>query len=53
MRTRELVIDVGWLLLLVLLIPVAIPAFALLCIGLLGKRLYDRYHRQPAEAAVM
>lgn len=52
MRIRELVIDVGWMLLLVLLIPVALPLVALGFIGLLGKRLYDRQrHQSTADAS--
>jgi hypothetical protein len=39
-RTREVVTDVGWLILIVLLLPLAIPVAALAFAFLLGQRLY-------------
>jgi hypothetical protein len=39
-RTREIVEDVGWLVLFALLLPLAIPVAVLLFAFLLGQRLY-------------
>jgi hypothetical protein len=39
-RTREIVEDVGWFILIVLLLPFAIPLLALAFVFLLGQRLY-------------
>jgi hypothetical protein len=39
-RTREIVTDVLWLVLIVLLLPLAIPIAALAFAFLLGQRLY-------------
>lgn len=52
MRIREIALDVGWLILLVLLIPVALPLFVLGFIFLLGQRLYAgvRNRWQPSAA---
>lgn len=40
MRIREIAEDVGWLILIVLLMPLAIPVAALAFMFLLGQRLY-------------
>jgi hypothetical protein len=40
MRAREYATDVGWLILIVLLLPIAIPIAALAFVFLLGQRLY-------------
>jgi hypothetical protein len=52
MRIREIVIDIGWLILVILLIPVAIPVVAVGFIALCGKRVYDRrrQHAYPVSA---
>jgi hypothetical protein len=49
-RIREIALDMGWLLVLVLLIPLAIPLFVIAFIFLLGQRLYSgaRHRWQPA-----
>lgn len=39
-RTREIAADVGWLVLIVLLLPLAIPVAALAFVFLLGQRLF-------------
>jgi hypothetical protein len=39
-RTREIAEDVGWLILIVLLLPLAIPVAALAFVFLLGQRVY-------------
>lgn len=39
-RLRELAEDAGWLVLVVLLLPLAIPLGALAVVFLLGERLY-------------
>ena len=39
-HTREIAADVGWLVLIVLLMPLAIPFLALAFVYLLGQRLY-------------
>jgi hypothetical protein len=39
-RTREIAEDVGWLILIALLLPLAIPVAALAFVFLLGQRLY-------------
>jgi hypothetical protein len=39
-RTREIAEDLGWFILIVLLLPLAIPAAALAFVFLLGQRLY-------------
>jgi hypothetical protein len=44
-RTREIVADVGWLILIVLLLPLAIPLAALAFAYLLASRLYAA-HRE-------
>jgi hypothetical protein len=44
-RTREIAEDVGWLILIVLLLPLAIPVAALAFVFLLGRRLYAA-HRE-------
>jgi hypothetical protein len=41
MQFRELTIDAGWLLLLIMLLPLAIPLGALAFAFLLGQRLYS------------
>lgn len=40
MRTREIAADVGWLILIVMLLPLAIPIAALAFMFLLGQRFY-------------
>ena len=40
MRLRELAEDLGWLTLIVLLLPLAIPFGMLAAVFLLGERLY-------------
>jgi hypothetical protein len=39
-RTHQIAEDVGWLILIVLLLPLAIPVTALAFVFLLGQRLY-------------
>jgi hypothetical protein len=39
-RTREIATDVGWLILIVMLLPLAIPVTALAFMCLLGQRVY-------------
>jgi hypothetical protein len=39
-RTREIVEDIGWIVLIVLLLPLAVPILALAFVFLLGQRLY-------------
>jgi hypothetical protein len=39
-RTREIAEDLGWFILIVLLLPFAIPVAALAFVFLLGQRLY-------------
>jgi hypothetical protein len=39
-RTREIATDVGWLILIVMLLPLAIPIAALAFMFLLGQRFY-------------
>jgi hypothetical protein len=39
-RTREIAADVGWLILILMLLPLAIPVAALAFIFLLGQRFY-------------
>jgi hypothetical protein len=39
-RTREIAADVGWLILIVMLLPLAIPIGALAFMFLLGQRFY-------------
>lgn len=40
MRGREIAADIGWLILIAMLLPLAIPLAALAFIFLLGQRLY-------------
>ena len=40
MLTREVAADVGWLILILMLLPLAIPIAALAFIFLLGQRFY-------------
>ena len=40
MRTREIAEDLGWFILIVLLLPLAIPAAVLAFVFLLGQRAY-------------
>jgi hypothetical protein len=46
MRTREIVEDLGWFLLIALLLPLAIPVGALVFAFLLGQRLYAGYRER-------
>jgi hypothetical protein len=39
-RTREIAEDLGWFILIVLLLPLAIPVAALAFVFLLGQRVY-------------
>lgn len=52
MRARELVGDIGWLVAIALLLPLAIPVGALAFLFLLGQRLYawSRGRMQPGFA---
>jgi hypothetical protein len=51
-RIREIALDIGWILVLVLLVPVAIPLVALGLTCLLVQRLYAkaRLQWQPSAA---
>jgi hypothetical protein len=51
-RIREIALDMGWILVVVLLIPVTIPLVALGLTLLLGQRLYmkARHQWQPSSA---
>lgn len=40
MHTREIAADIGWLALIVVLMPLAIPFLALAFVALVGQRLY-------------
>ena len=40
MRTREIAEDVGWFILIFLLLPLAIPVAVLAFVFLLGQRVY-------------
>lgn len=40
MRTREIATDVGWLIVILMLLPLAIPFVALAFMFLLGQRFY-------------
>ena len=40
MRTREIAADVGWLIVILMLMPLAIPIGALAFMFLLGQRFY-------------
>jgi hypothetical protein len=42
-RTREIAEDVGWLILIVMLLPLALPIAALAFMFLLGQRFYAGY----------
>ena len=46
MRIGEIAADVGWLILIVLLLPLAIPLAALAFMFLLGQRLYAGYRER-------
>jgi hypothetical protein len=45
-RFREIAVDVLWLVLIVLLLPLAIPVAALAFMFLLGQRLYAGYRER-------
>lgn len=52
MRFRELAEDLGWLTLIVLLLPLAIPFGVLAALFLLGERLYWGNQRRMRRGGV-
>jgi hypothetical protein len=51
-RLRELAEDIGWLVLVVLLLPLAIPLGALTAVFLLGEHLYRGSRRRMRRRGV-